>query len=271
LWQGSLGRYFSLRFDTHFNDPHRGYHALRVLQYLFRSEAQAADLPAFQDALDLPYDSLSSLLDALERTGWIEEQFGRISLDNNRVLKDWIEITIRKFIHKEARDQILPALERTIETRLEDLENGNQEITAGEREGLNFSITLPMNPESELVAVRALDQIATYTELDEDSIERTKLALIEACINAVEHSQSFEGKVQVHFSAHPHQLEIMVQDRGKAFDPEIMQSKMVMEKDPLSPKRGRGLSLIREMMDEVRFEAMEKGTRLYMVKRKRQV
>ena len=59
------------------------------------------------------------------------------------------------------------------------------------------------------MAVRALEQIATYSELDPADIEKAKVALIEACINAGEHSQSFEKKIRVYFSVRPEVLEVL--------------------------------------------------------------
>jgi serine/threonine-protein kinase RsbW len=104
--------------------------------------------------------------------------------------------------------------------------------------------------------------------LDENSIEKAKIALIEACINAGEHSQSFEKKIRVYFEVQPEALEIVVEDRGQSFDPVAVQARMVREKAPLAQKRGRGLGFIREMMDEVRFEKADMGTRLVMIKKK---
>ncbi len=61
----------------------------------------------------------------------------------------------------------------------------------------------------------------------------------------------------------PEAIEILVEDRGQAFDPVAVQARIVREADSLFTKKGPGFALIKEMMDEVRFEKTEIGTRLY--------
>lgn len=221
----------------------------------------------FQKAGDLPFERVESILRLLERAGVVRERFGTIGLEKNRVLEDWVEVLIRKYLYHEELTQLIKGLGRRIEERLLKLDI-EEKVSPAQEETLHFSITLPINRETELVAVRALEQISTYSDLDDGSIEKSKLALIEACINAGEHSQSYEKKIRVFFTVHPGAIEIGVEDRGQAFDPVAVQTRIVQETDPLFRKRGRGLALIREMMDEVRFEKAEIGTRLVMVKKK---
>ena len=64
------------------------------------------------------------------------------------------------------------------------------------------------------------------------------MALIEACINAGEHSQSFEKKIRLYFSVQPEAIEIVVEDRGQAFDPVAVQARIVREAGPLFTKKG---------------------------------
>ena len=50
-------------------------------------------------------------------------------------------------------------------------------------------MTIPMVREAELVAAQCLEQIGKNLHLDEDVIGQLQLAVIEACINAMEHSK----------------------------------------------------------------------------------
>ena len=267
LCQGELGRLFENRLYGHKGmDPINGHFLLRILNQLLKSEGPLP-LIDLQKTMGLASKTVQSLVRLLERAGVIREHFGNIALENGRVTRDWVEVLVRKHLYQEDLGQIIKRLGKGIERELTTLKEKEKEPFPTDEKTLHFSLVLPTDSESELVAVRALEQMATYTDLDAASVEKVKLALIEACINASEHSQSFEKKIRVYFTVQPEAIEILVEDRGQAFDPVEVQARIVREADPLSQKRGRGLALIKEMMDEVRFEKAEIGTRLYMVKK----
>lgn len=269
LWQGELGRLFENRlYDFKGMDPSNGCLLLRILNHLFKSEEPMLPLSDLQETMALPSETVQVLVRTLERAGVVWERFGNIGLENNRVLMDWVEVLVRKYLYQEDLGQIIKQLGRGIEKKLFSLREAGEEPFPLSENALHFSLILPINSESELVAVRALEQIATYSDLDGASIEKVKVALIEACINVGEHSQSFEKKIRVYFTVRPEAIEILVEDRGQAFDPVEVQARIIREAGPFLQKRGRGLALIREMMDEVRFEKADIGTRLYMVKKK---
>jgi serine/threonine-protein kinase RsbW len=264
-----LGRGIEHRlFESPEVDPLWGEAVLKILHHLETFSGPMVSLSKLQDALQLSPEKVKPILRLLERAGFIWERFGKIGLEPDQVLRDWIKVQIRKFLFQQDQDRIINELGSELERKLSSLNEGIQEIGSAAENSLHFNLVLPINSESELVAVRALEQIAaTYSELDETSIEKAKIALIEACINAGEHSQSFEKKIRVYFTVRPNFLEIVVEDRGQSFDPVAVQARIIQEKDPFTQRRGRGLGLIRELMDEVRFEKAEIGTRLVMVKK----
>jgi serine/threonine-protein kinase RsbW len=269
LERGELGRGIEHRlFESPEVDPLWGEAVLKILHHLETFSGPMVSLSKLQDALQLSPEKVKPILRLLERAGFIWERFGKIGLEPDQVLRDWIKVQIRKFLFQQDQDRIINELGSELERKLSSLNEGIQEIGSAAENSLHFNLVLPINSESELVAVRALEQIAaTYSELDETSIEKAKIALIEACINAGEHSQSFEKKIRVYFTVRPNFLEIVVEDRGQSFDPVAVQARIIQEKDPFTQRRGRGLGLIRELMDEVRFEKAEIGTRLVMVKK----
>jgi serine/threonine-protein kinase RsbW len=266
LWQGELGRIFENRlYDMSQMDPSAGHLLLKILYQLFKSKEPVFPVTDLEKTIDRPQETVHASIRLLERAGLIWERFGNIGLENNRVVKDWVEVLVRKQLYLEDLDHVIQNWGRGIEENLSKVKEETS-LPAGENT-LHFSLVLPINSETELVAVRALEQIATYSNLDEGNVEKVKVALIEACINAAEHSQSFEKKIRIYFSVQPEAIEVMVEDRGQAFDPVAVQARIVQETDPLVKKRGRGFVLIREMMDEVRFEKTDIGTRVYMLKK----
>lgn len=129
-----------------------------------------------------------------------------------------------------------------------------------------FEMALPMSAKAELVAARAVEEIGVNIGLDNDAITQIKTAVVEACINAFEHSKVKNGKVYCRFIVADDKLSIHIRNQGKGFDAALRQ-----ETDPvvrlLGPsKRGRGIELMKQLMDEVRFEKMYGGTKLVMVK-----
>lgn len=269
LARGELGRGFEHRLLAGTaGDPFEGGAMLRILHHLETSKGPMLAMTELSGRLDFPPERILPTVARLERAGLIWERFGNIGLENGRVLRDWIKVQVRRYLFQENPAQIIDDLGSELERVLSGFDQETTGHDSINEKCLHFSLVLPINSESELVAVRALEQIATYSELDENSIEKAKIALIEACINAGEHSQSFEKKIRVYFEVQPEALEIVVEDRGQSFDPVAVQARMVREKAPLAQKRGRGLGFIREMMDEVRFEKADMGTRLVMIKKK---
>ena len=146
---------------------------------------------------------------------------------------------------------------------IKELEKGPEEphppeARAGERP-LEFELVLPMKADTEVVAARVAEEVAAYASLDKDTVDRIKMAIIEACINAFEHSEAETGKVRLRYVLSPERIELFVQDEGKGF-------RAPAEGDESKRNRGWGLKLISELVDEVHIETGEHGTTVRMVK-----
>ena len=124
---------------------------------------------------------------------------------------------------------------------------------------LEFELVLPIKAETEVVAARVAEEVAGYASLDKDSVDRVKMAIIEACINAFEHGGVESGKVRLRYILSPGKIEIFVQDEGKGFRPDRKESES-------RRNRGWGLKLIRELVDDVEVATGETGTTVRMVK-----
>jgi len=126
-------------------------------------------------------------------------------------------------------------------------------------EPLEIELVLPMKGDTEVVAARVAEEVAAYASLDPDTVDRIKMALIEACINAFEHSGAESGKVHLRYVLSPEKIELFVRDEGKGFRP-----------SPPSAEgrrnRGWGLKLIRELVDDLDITTGETGTVVRMVK-----
>ncbi|HSQ20677.1 MAG TPA: ATP-binding protein, partial [Blastocatellia bacterium] len=69
-----------------------------------------------------------------------------------------------------------------------------------------------------------------------------------------------------HFAIDEDKLIITVSNKGKKFGPANGQSAPSVRTRPSKGTRGRGLQIIRALMDEVKFERADDGSRLVMTK-----
>lgn len=129
---------------------------------------------------------------------------------------------------------------------------------------------MPIETDRELEVAQRAEELARGLGFDRDTIDEIKLALIEAVINAFEHSKSAERKILVIFGLNleERQITISIQDSGSGFDPRAVEEPDIAKKlHKGSYKRGWGLKLMHSLMDEVRITSSEKGTRVTLVKR----
>ena len=133
-----------------------------------------------------------------------------------------------------------------------------------------FEMTIPMEPEAELVAAKTAEAIAKNNNFDEEAIGHIRMAVIEACINAKEHSESKEKNFLLQFITDDTSMTIYVCNRGKKFTPDTKKSALgITDKIYTENKRGWGIKLMKNLMDAVDFEDIQNGTQLKMVKYKK--
>ncbi|MFN5091162.1 MAG: ATP-binding protein [Bacteroidota bacterium] len=131
-----------------------------------------------------------------------------------------------------------------------------------------IELKLPVIANMELVAVQTAEVVARHMDLSEVKAAEISMALIEACINAFEHSQA-QNNVFIHFILEENSLVIKVIDQGIGFDKTKVEIPAIENKLGTDErKRGWGLQLIQELMDSVEFESGKDGTTVTMTKNK---
>jgi serine/threonine-protein kinase RsbW len=131
-----------------------------------------------------------------------------------------------------------------------------------------YEMVIPMGADTELIAAHTVEQIARRVNFAPEAINQIKTALIEACINAAEHSLSPDRKIYQRFRVENDKLVITVASRGvvpaSLAGQNGQQGGMKDQKE--DGRRGWGLKLIQTLMDEVEFERVDDGTQLRMTK-----
>jgi len=112
----------------------------------------------------------------------------------------------------------------------------------------------------------AADQLASEAGLDEDQRFHIAMAVREAAINAVLHGNEYDPTRQIEVSLENTGTDLVfkIADQGNGFDPDHLPDPLAAEN--LLRGTGRGIFLIRSLMDEVHFRQLHPGTELTLIK-----
>ena len=160
-------------------------------------------------------------------------------------------------------DKLIKALEDETNAYLFDLTTDKMREQVKK---LLVELKLPILPNMELIATQTAEVIANHMDLSEEQSGEISMALIEACINAFEHSKT-ENNVFIHFLIEEDSLIVKVIDQGIGFDKTKVEIPKIENKIGKNErKRGWGLQLIQALMDSVEFESNGEGTIVKMKK-----
>ena len=126
-----------------------------------------------------------------------------------------------------------------------------------------IELEIPARPEFVALARLVVSSLAsTRRDLADDRIDDLKVAVSEACTNAIE----------AHHSAETHDSVVIrcieLEDRGEGFDPESLpEHPPVTDPERLNFERGLGIPLIRTLVDEVDIDSSGDGTKVSLVMR----
>ena len=126
---------------------------------------------------------------------------------------------------------------------------------------------IPSEPNQiQKVEARA-EELARGLGLSEDERDSLAIALTEVVANAIMHGNKNDPskKVFIKFIVTPKILEIRVRDEGKGFRPEDVANPL--EPENLYKESGRGIFIVKALMDDVKFLFHETGTEVILIKR----
>jgi len=117
-------------------------------------------------------------------------------------------------------------------------------------------LTFPAKADYLLLARLALAGLARSVPLDPELLADLKLAVTEACGNAVRHAyDDAEGPVIVAFVARSDRLEMIVEDRGTGLDPSDASNGRV----EVRGDSGMGIAIIRKLVNELEIHGADDG------------
>jgi len=105
-----------------------------------------------------------------------------------------------------------------------------------------------------------ISHVARLAGFSGEEVEKIELAVDEACTNVIKHA--YDPDTIQHFTVKvrytDEELRIIVQDKGRPFDPALLESSLVLDK---SVEGNMGLFIMKKVMDEVKFVTRKGGVK----------
>jgi len=147
-------------------------------------------------------------------------------------------------------------------------EEGRTPGAAGNPRRATIERSLPATPESADSILQEIMDAMEGASFPCGDLDEVRLALREALNNAVKHGSRLDPKKKIHVVCRLDPQEgfwVSIRDEGNGFDPSRVP-------DPTAPENlerfsGRGIFMIRELMDKVEFH--DKGREIRMTRRPR--
>jgi serine/threonine-protein kinase RsbW len=131
---------------------------------------------------------------------------------------------------------------------------------------LKLSIQMAADHKAVDSVVQSIMEVVADMECADDKESAIELALTEALANAVLHGAKADASKIIECDVacdENHRMLIVVRDPGEGFDPSAIPSPVVGEN--LYSNHGRGIYLINQLMDEVKY--LKNGTEIRMIKK----
>lgn len=126
----------------------------------------------------------------------------------------------------------------------------------------SISMALPSKPEYVGVIRLTVSAIANRMGFNIEEIEDIKVAVAEACTNAIKHGLNQDFKVS--FDIFEEKIAISITDKGKGYNTDEMNHP---DLDNPREEGGLGIFIIRSLMDEVNLKSsIGQGTHIEMIK-----
>lgn len=133
---------------------------------------------------------------------------------------------------------------------------------------LVLELDVPSSPEFIAIVRLVVASVAgARRALADERVDDLKLAVSEACTNAIEANRSLHPGAPVHVEVweSPDRLEVCIDDSGPGFDPDKLQfPPPITDPERLNFERGLGIPLIRTLVDNAAFVRKDGGTSVRM-------
>ncbi len=133
-----------------------------------------------------------------------------------------------------------------------------------------FSLVAPSNRPHLLQEIESMaEQSALLAGLAEEERDSLAIAVTEVGNNAIIHGnkRAPDKQVHLHITVREGEVRVVIRDEGVGFNPETLSNPL--DPENLLRESGRGIFIVRSLMDEMNFDFSKGGTEITMVKRRK--
>jgi serine/threonine-protein kinase RsbW len=252
ITEGTLARSWSTVLKGFFPDLGQRRTALAITSKIYHT-SEPLTCQRIAKGFSLTEIQAQEIVQALYLAGFIRGEFGTFRALDDQVLRDIVDSLFKREILAKSTHDLEEHFLETLVPQTETV--------------VRFNMTLPIARDAELIVAQSLEQIGKNLNINEESIGQLQIAVIEACINAMEHGRGLDDKVYLSIAAEEDHLEVSVESAGQEF---IILETGEPYRDQEATKttgRGWGLKLIKRFVDSVKFEKTSYGTKIVLVKK----
>jgi len=136
--------------------------------------------------------------------------------------------------------------------------------------GKNYQLVLASKPEAIEEIEKLAAEAATVAGLSQEEQDSLAIAVTELANNAVIHGNKRDPgkKVFVNIDVVDAEVRLTIRDQGKGFNPDTLSNPL--DPENLLRESGRGVFIVRALMDEVFYDFSQGGAQVTIVKRRKQ-
>jgi anti-sigma regulatory factor (Ser/Thr protein kinase) len=249
--EGSLAMTLSSTLKSYFPDVGLRRSALAIVYKIYHT-SEPLSSRRIAKSFALTEAQAEAIAYALYLAGFVRGEFGVFRFVEDSVVRDIVDCLYMKEI---------------LGKPVHDLEQEFLGKSLPEREGvIRFDMTLPMIKEAEIVAAQCLEQIGKNLNINQDAIGQLQIAVIEACINAIERSKGTDKQIYVSFVVDGDRIEVSIESAGREVVVQEAGEPFADREHAKAPGKARGIKMMNRFADEVRFERTARGTKTVLIK-----
>lgn len=142
----------------------------------------------------------------------------------------------------------------------------NPHIPFDQSREADFQIVVPSLLESLNKIEQMTESVSEHLHLTDDDRDNIAIAITEVANNAIIHGNklNYEKSVTISYYCDGGSLLIYIKDEGRGFNPTELGNPL--DPDNLLKETGRGIFILRSLMDDVQFHTNSAGTEVKIVK-----
>lgn len=130
-----------------------------------------------------------------------------------------------------------------------------------------YEMDIHSTPSEIHIVEEELEKFCKRVGVSEDDMENFGIATTEMVNNAIRHGNKNDPgkKVTIKFEKFPQKMKVTVRDSGGGFDPDNLANPL--DPENLYKESGRGIFIVKMLMDDIKFYFEKKGTRVELLKK----